>query len=72
MKLEGPKAGPIQKMLVAPVRGTGLPMGVIEVSRKGPDAAAAGPDFTAQDLAALTEIGAAVAPHLQHLKPKLL
>ena len=72
MKLEGPKAGPIQKMLVAPLRGTGLPLGVIEVSRKGADAAAAGPDFTQQDLAVLTEIGAAVIPYLQQLKPKIL
>ncbi len=71
MRLEGPKAGPIQKMVAAPIRAAAPAMGVIEVSRKAADAAAAGPDFTAQDLAALTEIGAAAAPYLLQLRPKL-
>ncbi len=71
MRLEGPKGGPIQKLVAAPIRATGDAMGVIELSRKGADAAAAGPDFTAQDLAALTEIGAAAAPYLLQLRPKL-
>lgn len=72
MRLEGPKVGAIQKILVAPLRGTGLPMGVIEVGRKGVDSASAGPDFTAQDLTSLTELGAIVAPFLQQLRPKII
>ncbi len=72
MRLEGPKAGPIQKLVAAPIRGAGPAIGVIEVSRKGPDLAAAGPDFTRQDLAALTEMGAIVGPYLLQLRPRLL
>jgi len=45
--------------------------GVIEVSRKGADPAAAGPDFTVQDLLVLTEIGSAAGPYLLQLRPKL-
>jgi hypothetical protein len=72
VRLEGPKTGPIQKMIAAPIRtGTGPAMGAIEVSRKGADLASAGPDFTQQDLVALTEIGATAAPYLQRLRPKL-
>ena len=71
IRLEGPKVGPIQKMVAAPIRGAGPAFGVVEVSRKGEDAAAAGPDFTAQDLAALTEMGTAAAPYLLELRPKL-
>lgn len=72
MRLAGAKAGAIQKMVAAPIRQAGPAFGVIEVSRKGEAAAAAGPDFTPQDLAALAEIGTAVAPYLQQLKPKLV
>jgi len=72
MRLAGAKSGAIQKMVAAPIRQAGPAFGVIEVSRKGEDAAAAGPIFTAQDLAALTEIGAAVAPSLRQLKVKLV
>lgn len=71
VRLEGPKTGPIQKMAAAPIREAGPAFGVIEVSRKGADPAAAGPDFTAQDLAALTEIGAVVGLYLLQLRPKL-
>jgi hypothetical protein len=70
-RLEVPKVGPIQKMVAAPVLGAGPVFGVIEVSRKGADPAAAGPDFTAQDLLVLTEIGAAVGPYLLQLRPTL-
>jgi len=71
VRLEVPKAGPIQKMVAAPILEAGPAFGVIEVSRKGADPAGAGPDFTAQDLAALTEIGAAVGPYLLQLRPTL-
>ena len=71
MKVDPQKSGAIQKMVAAPIRGAGVPIGLIEVGRKGMDAAAAGPDFTAQDLAMLTEIGSAAAPFLLKLKPPL-
>ncbi|HEY7677339.1 MAG TPA: GAF domain-containing protein [Candidatus Methylomirabilis sp.] len=72
VRLEGPKAGPIQKMVAAPIREAGPAFGVIEVSRKGADPAAAGPDFTAQDLVALEEIAATAGPYLLPLRPRLL
>ena len=71
VRLEGSKAGPIQKLVAAPIAGARSPIGVIEVSRKGEDAAAAGADFTPHDLAALMEIGAAVGPYLLQLRPPL-
>src|SRR5712664_17884 len=40
----------IQKMLSAPILSEGKVIGVIQISRKGPSAANAGPDFTAADL----------------------
>ena len=40
----------IQKMLSAPILSEGKVIGVIQISRKGPSAASAGPDFTADDL----------------------
>jgi len=40
----------IQKMLSAPILSEGKVIGVIQISRKGPSAAGAGPDFTADDL----------------------
>jgi GAF domain-containing protein len=40
----------IQKMLSAPILSEGKVIGVIQISRKGPSAASAGPDFTAADL----------------------
>ena len=51
----------IQKLMSVPVvSGTGT-VGVIQVSRKGPSAPAAGPDFSAQDLQKLVAVAAAVA-----------
>ena len=40
----------IQKMLSAPILSEGKVIGVIQISRKGPSVARAGPDFTADDL----------------------
>jgi len=47
----------IQKLMSAPVSGqNGEVMGVIQVSRKAPRPAAAGPDFTAEDLRKLESV----------------
>jgi hypothetical protein len=51
----------IQKLMSAPVLATnGEVVGVIQVSRKAPRPAAAGPDFTKEDLKKLEAVGRAV------------
>jgi hypothetical protein len=58
----GPGAtGPIQKIMSTPVFAGGLVIGVAQVSRKGPSAAAAGPDFTPQDLRQLQQVDTLLA-----------
>lgn len=60
---ERPK--PIQKILSAPLHGTDdTPIGAIQLSRKGVDGDAAGPDFSREDLAALIEISKVLGKHL--------
>ncbi len=55
---------PIQKIMSIPVEKDGAVQWVIQLSRKGEDAAAAGQDFTANELAALERIGKVIASHL--------
>jgi hypothetical protein len=56
---------PIQKILSAPLPGiNGSPTGVIQLSRKGVDRDTAGPDFTGEDLATLTEISKVLGKNL--------
>jgi hypothetical protein len=51
----------IQKLMSAPVvNANGEVVGVIQVSRKAPRPAAAGPDFTAEDLEKLVSVARAV------------
>ena len=51
----------IQKLMSAPVvSASGAVVGVIQVSRKAPRPAAAGPDFTAEDLEKLVSVARAV------------
>jgi hypothetical protein len=49
-KVGGESSELIQKMISAPILSGEKVVGVIQVSRKGPDAKSAGPDFTADDL----------------------
>ena len=51
----------IQKLMSAPVLGPAGAIGVIQVSRKGTSAPAAGPDFTPTDLQKLVASAAALA-----------
>jgi hypothetical protein len=51
----------IQKLMAAPVVGPEGTLGVIEISRKGASAAAAGPDFTSADLQKLVACASALA-----------
>lgn len=56
---------PIQKILSAPLPGSdGAPNGVIQLSRKGADSNAAGPNFTREDLAVLIEISKVLGKYL--------
>jgi hypothetical protein len=50
VKINSESVQAIQKMISAPILSDGKVIGVIQVSRKGPDAASAGPDFTADEL----------------------
>ncbi|HUK87592.1 MAG TPA: hypothetical protein VLT85_08005 [Terriglobales bacterium] len=51
----------IQKLMSVPVTGPAGVLGVIQVSRKGESAPAAGPDFTPLDMQKLTAIAGALA-----------
>ena len=44
---------PIQKIMSAPLIADGKVVGVVQISRKGKNGPAAGPDFTIKDLTAL-------------------
>jgi GAF domain len=46
----------IQKIISAPIMNEGKVVGVMQVSRKGANTAAAGPDFTTEDLAKVQAI----------------
>jgi GAF domain-containing protein len=53
---------PIQKIMSAPLVLDGKVLGVIQVSRKSKTAAAAGPDFTQQELRDLVAFAGVLAP----------
>jgi len=59
---EGATPTPIQKLMSVPIfREDKSVVGVVQVSRKGKDAAAAGPDFTHEDLHQLEDVAALIA-----------
>lgn len=58
------KPAPIQKIISAPLSVEGEVVGIIQVCRKAPDPAQAGPNFSPDELNALTEIGKVVARYL--------
>jgi GAF domain-containing protein len=65
---EGVTPTPIQKLMSVPIFGEDKSvLGVVQVSRKGKDAAAAGPDFTHDDLHQLEDAAALIAklPYMQ-------
>ncbi len=61
MKSAGGKVHVIQKLMTVPVVGTAGVQGVIQISRKGENAPAAGADFTPVDLQKLVAIAASLA-----------
>ena len=62
---EGPE--PIQKIISAPILANGRVVGIIQVSRKGPNAMNAGPDFTANDLGKVLALCKPLGKILLHL-----
>jgi hypothetical protein len=66
---KGLDAQTIQKLMSVPVPGpNGDVIGVVQVSRKGPRAAVAGPDFTAADLRKLESVARSVGKLMPHGK----
>jgi GAF domain-containing protein len=59
---EGVTPTPIQKLMSVPIFAENKSVvGVVQVSRKGKDAAASGPDFTHEDLHQLEDVAALIA-----------
>ena len=67
VKGEALNASAIQKIISAPILHDGKVIGVIQISRKGTSAAAAGPDFSSDDLGNLLAICKPLGKLLQHV-----
>jgi hypothetical protein len=50
VRVSGETAEAIQKIISAPILAEGKVVGIIQISRKGPNAKGVGPDFTSSDL----------------------
>lgn len=59
--VKGESSEPIQKIMSVPILIGGKGAGVVQVSRKGKNAAAAGADFTPKDLDELNQIASVLA-----------
>lgn len=64
------KPAPIQKMITVPMLRRGDVVGVAQISRKGENAAAAGPDFSPSDVRKAEDLFEAVAPYLLAARPE--
>jgi hypothetical protein len=64
------RAVPIQKMITVPLLHRGNAIGVAQVSRKGEDAAEAGPDFSPADVQKAQAIFESVTPVLVQARPE--
>jgi GAF domain len=60
----------IQKIISAPILVRGKIVGVMQISRKGPSPAAAGPDFTADDLGKVLALCKPLGKILLRLSPE--
>ncbi len=63
--IKGESSEPIQKIMSVPILVGGKGAGVVQVSRKGKNAAAAGADFTPKDLDELNQIAGVLASCFQ-------
>jgi len=70
VKAESLSSVAIQKMISAPISADGKVVGVIQVSRKGDSPAAAGPDFTSEDLSRVLSLCKPLGKMLQRLCPE--
>jgi hypothetical protein len=67
VKVGGEIIDAIQKIVSAPILADSRVVGVIQISRRGPDAHSAGPDFTAADLGEVLAICKPLGKLLQHI-----
>lgn len=72
---EGVKVGvveaeAIQKIISAPILADGTVVGVIQISRKGANAGAAGPDFTADELGKVLALCKPLGKLVRHIAPE--
>jgi hypothetical protein len=67
VKISGETSEVIQKMISAPILSGDKVVGVIQVSRKGPNPGSAGPDFTADDLGKVLALCKPLGKLLRHL-----
>jgi hypothetical protein len=67
VKIGAEDAEAIQKLISAPILSGEKVVGIIQVSRKGPSAHAAGPDFTAEDLGKILALCRPLGKLLQHI-----
>jgi hypothetical protein len=67
IKITSEPAESIQKIISAPILAEGKVVGVIQISRKGPTAKSAGPDFTAADLGKLLAVCKPLGKLVRHI-----
>src|SRR5271169_618740 len=67
VKIGGESSELIQKMISAPILSGDKVVGVIQVSRKGPNPSIAGPDFSADDLGKVLALCKPLGKLLQHI-----
>jgi len=67
IKADSLTASTIQKIISAPILADGGVIGVIQISRKAPTVAEAGPDFTSDDLGKLLAICKPLGKLIQHV-----
>jgi hypothetical protein len=67
VKIAGETSEIIQKMISAPILSGEKVVGVIQVSRKGPDAQVAGPDFTPDDLGKILALCKPLGKLIHHI-----
>lgn len=67
VRLEGASSDLIQKVISAPILSGEKVVGVIQVSRKGPTAHSAGPDFTSDDLGKILALAKPLGKLIQQI-----
>jgi len=68
-KISSRRPRPIQKMAAVRLESDGLPVGVLQASRRGAALREAGPDFSRRDLETLGAIALAAGPYVRRTLP---